>query len=146
MLSTLLVGAQFVLLGALAALALIADWGLASVLAALAGTALGIWTLRANPPGNFNVRPQPRAGARLITHGPYRWVRHPMYSAVLLVGSAPALGAPAGWLMAGWLAWIALVVVLFAKALVEEDRLARIAPEYSEYQRTTCCVFIPWVL
>ena len=145
MLSILLVIAQFALLASLAALALVAHWSTWPLIAILAGVLLGLWALAVNPPGNFHVRPQPRADARLITRGPYRRVRHPMYTAVLLVALGPALGAPLPWSTTAWVAWLALAAVLFVKALVEEDRLARVEPDYAAYQRRTCA-FVPWIL
>ncbi len=51
----------------------------------LVGAAFGLWALRANPIGNFSVYPEPRQAARLITEGPYRWVRHPMYLSLCLM-------------------------------------------------------------
>ena len=59
-------------------------WGFAPL--ALA-TGVGAWTLAHNRLGNFSVLPEPRAGARLVVTGPYAYVRHPMYLAVLLFGS-----------------------------------------------------------
>ena len=97
---------------------------------AAAGIALIAWALYWNRPGNFNVRPLPRAGGRLIEQGPYRWIRHPMYSAVMLCGIAAA------WAAASWQAWLAqaaLVAVLAAKAELEERWMRARHPAYAAY-------------
>jgi protein-S-isoprenylcysteine O-methyltransferase Ste14 len=97
---------------------------------AAAGTALIGWALYWNRPGNFNVRPVPRPGGRLIDQGPYRWIRHPMYSAVMLCGIAAA------WAAASWPPWLveaALVAVLVAKAALEERWMLARHPEYRAY-------------
>ncbi|MDQ3261228.1 MAG: hypothetical protein M3Q00_10690, partial [Pseudomonadota bacterium] len=57
-------------------------------IAVVASIALGIYTLLYNRLGNFNIRPEPKASGRLITSGPYRLIRHPMYSALTLAMAA----------------------------------------------------------
>jgi hypothetical protein len=47
--------------------------------------ALTAWTLRHNKLGNFNIRPIPKACGSLVTTGPYRWVRHPMYTSLSVI-------------------------------------------------------------
>lgn len=133
----LLVAAQLALLALLAAQALL-SWRLqpwpASAWAALAaGVALGGWAVSANRPGNFNVHPAPRAGGRLVREGPYRWIRHPMYSALLLAGLGVVLGA------GGWSALVlgALAIVLWAKSRIEEQGMRAAHPDYADYQRRT---------
>jgi len=103
-------------------------------LLALAGLALGLWALSANRPGNFNVQPAPRAGGRLVQQGPYRWIRHPMYTAVLACAGACSWAAPAPWV---WLATLALAAVLAVKALLEERWMALEHPEYASYRART---------
>lgn len=102
---------------------------------------LALWALAANKPGNFNIRPTPRSGGALITSGPYRWIRHPMYTSVLLAAAAAA------WKSCGAadvLLWLALFGVLLAKAGIEERALLRRFPDYQGYrQRTTR--FVPWL-
>jgi len=137
-----LVAAQFALIGWLvwpftaqawtpAALALLACAGL-----------LGAWTVSHNRPGNFNIRPEPRAGGRLVTGGPYRYVRHPMYSAVLLFGAAEVIAYADGWKVA---AWIALALVLLAKAVLEERGLRTQFAGYAAYAARVRR-FVPWVV
>jgi protein-S-isoprenylcysteine O-methyltransferase Ste14 len=105
------------------------------------GLVLGAWTIGHNRLGNFSVLPEVRRGARLITSGPYRWIRHPMYAAVLLGAAAFVAADPRAWRVA---AWIALLAVLVAKALREERNLRAAFPEYAEYCRRTRR-FVPFV-
>jgi protein-S-isoprenylcysteine O-methyltransferase Ste14 len=137
-LGAVLVALQFALLAGLAAQAAA---GLAAgrlpidaVVAAVAALALGAWALSANRPGNFNIRPLPRAGGELVQHGPYRWIRHPMYSALLLAGIGAARLSGEG---SAWLLLVALAVVLAIKAGVEERGMRATHPAYPDYQRRT---------
>ncbi len=128
----LLVSVQLVMIGVLALLALRAFIAagvpaIAWILLA-AGVALGIWAVSANRPGNFNIRPEPREGGVLIRHGPYRWIRHPMYTAVMVCGLACAVAADNGW---GWACLVTLIVVLVIKAGVEEHGLLHKHPDYA---------------
>lgn len=99
---------------------------------ALAGVAWVGWTVRFNRWGNFNIRPEPRSGARLITDGPYRWVRHPMYLGSLVIALGACVAGPQVWRFA---AWVILAVVLIAKARREERGLLAQFPEYESYRR-----------
>jgi protein-S-isoprenylcysteine O-methyltransferase Ste14 len=108
----------------------------------IAGVLLGAWAIITQRVGNFNIRPDVRVNARLITTGPYRIIRHPMYSAVLLMaGGAVAWdwSLPRGGLFA------ALVVVLWMKLSYEEQLLRTRFPEYASYVERTWRV-VPWVL
>jgi protein-S-isoprenylcysteine O-methyltransferase Ste14 len=96
------------------------------------GLAWVAWTVRHNRPGNFNILPEARAGARLVQSGPYRWVRHPMYlGSLVLAGGAVVIGPLA--VKGG--AWLVLLVVLIAKARLEEAALLRQFSDYESYRR-----------
>lgn len=145
-LGRLLVVLQFVLMAAMAWRALRHGWpepGIAVACGALlAGSAaLAAWTLQVNRPGNFNIRPTPKAGGSLVTHGPYRWIRHPMYGSVLTAALAAALasGGPLDTVL-----WVALLVVLMAKAFLEEEALLARFEQYRGYRQTTKRL-IPWL-
>lgn len=151
-LGTLLVTLQILLMAGLAMIALPgllharAPAGAWVLLGLAAG--LGLWALWCNRPGNFNVRPTPRSGGRLVQQGPYRWVRHPMYSAVLIasgacawVGSQAAERAAVTTMPEGpwwvWLGWFVLLAVLCTKAWLEEHWMLAQHPDYAAYRSRT---------
>lgn len=103
-------------------------------LLAAAAIALAVWTLRHNRLGNFNIRPLPKADAVLVTSGPYHWIRHPIYTALLL--GCAALACSANPLM-GWLTWSALAGVLRWKSALEEQWLREKFPHYAAYSQVT---------
>ena len=107
-----LVALQFGLIAVLCALAwpVLAQGrsGLGPWLLLGTGAALGVWSLASNRPGNFNVRPAPRVGGQLVQTGPYWWVRHPMYAAVMACVLGCAWAASSTW---AWASLVALVAV-----------------------------------
>ena len=142
--SGVLVGLQFALLAVLvvntAPSAFARGWIFALPLFA-AGTVLGLWALGYNKIGNFNIRPEVKAGAELVTRGPYRRLRHPMYTALILVAAGLVAIDPR-------LPRIALLVALFfvlnAKAAREEALLAERFPQYRDYM-ARAARFLPGV-
>ncbi|HNB51198.1 MAG TPA: isoprenylcysteine carboxylmethyltransferase family protein [Anaerolineales bacterium] len=72
---------------------------------------------------------------QLITHGPYRWIRNPLYSIATLYFVSLALVA-ASWFL---LAAIALALVLLTLRLPKEEAglIARFGDEYREYMKRT---------
>lgn len=138
--------AQFVLIAGLIAVAELWVFILAGSLAVigllLAGVVVGALALWANRPGNFNIRPLPKAGGQFVQHGIYRFIRHPMYTAVLLFGLACVVSNA---VLLVWVIWIALAVVLLGKALLEEKLMARQYPGYVVYMSRTRRL-IPWLI
>lgn len=142
----LLVVLQFVLLAGVLGPAA-AGWheaaapALAVALATLA-VAVGLAAVKANRPGNFNVHPEPRAGGRLVEHGIYAHIRHPMYSALLLLALAAIAVAPEATTL---VSAAALAVVLWAKSSLEERWMSAVHPGYAAYRARTRR-FVPGLL
>lgn len=99
-----------------------------------AGVLLVYWTL-ACLGKNLTDTVAVRAAASLITHGPYRWVRHPFYvSAAILMASATLLSA-SGLIGACSL----LVLLLLAIRTPKEEQMLRerFGRAYDEYTAAT---------
>jgi protein-S-isoprenylcysteine O-methyltransferase Ste14 len=98
---------------------------------AVAGFALLQWAHSALS-RNWSDAPRLMTGQTLTTNGPYRWMRHPMYTAFLLILSAPLL-ISANWLVGlSWLAATALDIagrIRFEEALLAET----FGDQYAEY-------------
>ncbi len=105
------------------------------------GILMGLYTLAHNRLGNFAVYPEPLEQARLITSGPYRWVRHPMYLSLLLFMAGIALWNGTLW---NHLSLIALLIAILGKMQREERHLRAKFADYADYCRR-CKRLIPLI-
>jgi methyltransferase len=96
--------------------------GFPMLAAVLAAQALRWWCVRALGP-RWNTRVVVVPGLPLVTAGPYRWLRHPNYLAVVVEGLSLPL-AHGAWLTAV-LFTAANIPVLAARLRVEEAALGR---------------------
>jgi protein-S-isoprenylcysteine O-methyltransferase Ste14 len=82
-----------------------------------------------------------RKGQQLVSHGIYRFIRHPIYTGdiLLLVGLELALNS---WLVLGVLAPL---LVSVRQALAEEAVLAQVIDGYADYRKRTKR-FIPFLV
>ena len=119
-------------------------WSLPPIVAAAsttltwAGIGLLIWAIAVFGRG-VTPSPLPSQKAELRTRGPYRWIRHPMYTGVILLMTGATIDRRS-WLAAAL--WIALVGFLVFKAHWEERRLVETYPGYEDYRRAVSA-FIP---
>lgn len=130
-----LVAAQFLLLGALALLPRGSLW---SVNTAVLTSAIALGTVGAvvailgviGLGVALTPSPIPRANAPLVTGGVFGLVRSPIYSGLMLGGLGLALVGASVW---HGVAWLALVLLLAAKARWEERMLVAQHPDYRAY-------------
>jgi protein-S-isoprenylcysteine O-methyltransferase Ste14 len=102
---------------------------------ALAGFALLQWAQ--NTLGkNWSDTPRMIKEQKLVTTGPYRWIRHPIYTAFILILGA-TLFISANWLIG--FAWIGMTILeILSRIRFEESlMLEYFGSEYGEYKKTT---------
>ncbi len=104
-----------------------------AVFGVIAGGLL-IWTFRSLG-HNLTDTVVTRRNAILVTHGPYRWVRHPFYLASAMTVIANTLITASGFLaVTGTAAFLAIV----ARTSIEERKLVdRFGSDYVDYMRRT---------
>jgi protein-S-isoprenylcysteine O-methyltransferase Ste14 len=100
---------------------------------------LGLWLFyrsHADLGTNWSITLEVRAKHQLVTHGVYRWVRHPMYLALLIYSAGQALALP-NW-VAGPSYGVAMGL-LFALRVGPEERLMleEFGKDYQAYMATT---------
>jgi protein-S-isoprenylcysteine O-methyltransferase Ste14 len=98
------------------------------------------WVLVVNPFAETSVRMQIDRGQTVITSGPYRWVRHPMYvDAILMYFSNPLVrGSVAALLLGGIIACL-----MIARTAMEDGPLRRELPGYEVYATRTGYRLVP---
>lgn len=114
------------------------DW--AGVVLCALGIACALWA-RMHLGRNWGMPMSVKVDSELVTSGPYAYVRHPIYSGVLLAMFGTALTV--GW----W--WLLLFVFFGAyfiySATQEEKRMMREFPsQYPEYKKRTNMI-VPFV-
>lgn len=107
------------------------------LLLALVGSGVSLWSVLEH---RFRVSPFPRPveGALLIESGPYRFVRHPMYSGII----AFTIGAGLAYAnLAAAITGIMFFIFFMAKTGREEEMLVASVPGYRDYRSA-----VPWRL
>jgi protein-S-isoprenylcysteine O-methyltransferase Ste14 len=104
------------------------------------GLGLAVWA-RIHLGRNWGTPMTQKDEPELVTSGPYRLVRHPIYSGILVAGIGTAVAL--SWL---WLAAVGLAGIYFVySAAVEERYLAEQFPDtYPPYKRSTK-MLVPFV-
>jgi protein-S-isoprenylcysteine O-methyltransferase Ste14 len=106
----------------------------------LAGYVITFWVMKENSFASRTV--QVMEGQKVISTGPYRLVRHPMYFGAVLMLLFTPLALGSWWALPGFL----LVGVLIVLRLLNEEKvLGKELPGYSEYCQRTRFRLIPFV-
>jgi len=106
----------------------------------LLGNSLAGWAINSNPFFSAESRLQADRAQRVTSSGPYRFVRHPAYSATLLlwITTGPML---ASWwaIISGFLAGLMMVI----RTVYEDRMLNDELPGYADYARQVRYRLIP---
>ena len=136
--SILLVTLQFVFIFLLLTGSHLNELWLVPAIFILLSVLLVLWAIATMQKSKVRILPEPSAGATLITNGPYRFIRHPMYTSVLL-GTAGLLINHFNWMRLG--VFIALAAVLIIKLTWEEKMLLQKFEAYKNYIAVTSRLF-----
>jgi protein-S-isoprenylcysteine O-methyltransferase Ste14 len=115
---------------------------LVALLAILAGYAIGAWALVENPFFSGMVRIQEERDHRVISSGPYRWVRHPGYAGALLTYVATPLFLDSLW---AYVPVLFLAVVLVIRTRLEDRTLREQLNGYKGYAQRVRYRLLPRV-
>ncbi len=113
----------------------------AGLIGAAVGLGIAIWAFVANPFFSAVVRHQKERGHRVITGGPYRFVRHPGYTGILVASPSLALA------LGSWIAMIPMVLMIpliFRRLFIEDLFLKAELEGYREYARRVPHLLFPW--
>ncbi len=91
---------------------------------------------------NFNIAPEPLSDAKLIIKGPYKYIRHPMYTSVLGITLCYIIASCS---IFNLIMFLVLVIVLIMKLNYEEKLLEKRFGEYADYKIRTKKI-IPFIL
>ena len=141
MISWALLMVQLGLCAALAVRAVSSPWTIPTLAALAAALALAAWAVGTMGFKQLNALPEVRPGAALRTHGAYRWIRHPMYSSLLLGAAACVAARPD---VPNIACAVTLALDLVIKAAREERHLRAAFPDYAAYQQRSWSL-IPWL-
>jgi protein-S-isoprenylcysteine O-methyltransferase Ste14 len=118
-------------------------WTIYPGIASFIGAAVMItWVLVRNPHAESSVRIQHDRGHSVIVSGPYRFIRHPMYAALIQLHQSLAVILGSTWTVG----LAALITILFLWRTALEDRtLRRELPGYEEYTAVTRYRLMPGI-
>jgi len=90
--------------------------------------------------GVIQIAPEPRADGQLVTRGVYSRLRHPIYTAIVILVVGLFLRKPTVLVAIGAAVVVAFLIV---KVRFEEQLLLRRYSDYAEYRRRTWGI-VPW--
>ena len=97
-----------------------------------------LWVMWTNYFTKFDLSFKPRSNARLIPKGPYKFIRHPFSSALLLISLILILNYIT---LARLVAWVAFIVIIFLRVRYEEKIFTSYFNDYKLYKQRTYNLF-----
>ena len=117
-------------------------WVVAAYAIYLLGNSLAGWAINSNPFFSAESRLQTERSQKVTSAGPYRFIRHPAYSAAFLLWITTGLMLESWWaLVPGFLAGTAMVI----RTVYEDRMLTAELPGYREYAQQVRYRLLPGI-
>lgn len=115
-------------------------WVIAAYVIYLLGNSLAGWAINSNPFFSAESRLQTDRAQKVTSGGPYRFIRHPAYSAAFLLWITTGLMLESWWAaVPGFLAGLMMVI----RTVYEDRMLTAELPGYAEYARQVRYRLVP---
>jgi len=108
----------------------------------LLGLTVAIWSRRTLA-GNWSATVTFKQGHELVQTGPYRFVRHPIYTGILLMILGSVIGAGR---LQSWLGFLIVCVGFWIKLKQEESLMLRRFPDQYPAYRTRVEALVPFLI
>ena len=99
------------------------------------GFIISLWGILAMKLGNFNIQPEVKPTAHFVSNGPYKFIRNPMYSGLILFFGAAVIS---NYSLLHMTIFIVLIMVFIEKIKMEEGFLSiKFGEQYTNYLSNT---------
>jgi len=99
------------------------------------GFIVSLWGILAMKLGNFNIQPEVKPSAHFVSNGPYKFIRNPMYSGLILFFGAAVIS---NYSLLHLTVFIILIIVFIEKIKMEEGFLSvKFGDQYTNYLSKT---------
>ena len=105
------------------------------LIAQIIGFILSLWAVIIMKPGYFNIQPEVKSNASFINSGPYRLIRNPMYTGLIVFFGS---GMVNSFRPIPFIVFLILVLIFILKIRLEEKFMKiRFGPAYLQYKSKT---------
>ena len=105
------------------------------VIIQIIGFIISLWGILAMKLGNFNIQPEVKPTAHFVSNGPYKFIRNPMYSGLILFFGAAVIS---NYSLLHTAVFIILIIVFIEKIKMEEGFLSiKFGDQYTNYLSNT---------
>ena len=105
------------------------------LIAQIIGFILSLWAVIIMKPGYFNIQPEVKSNASFINSGPYRLIRNPMYTGLIVFFGS---GMVNSFRLIPCIVFLILVLIFILKIRLEEKFMEnRFGPAYLQYKSKT---------
>jgi len=105
------------------------------ILVQILGFIVSLWGVLAMKLGNFNIQPEVKTTAHFVTNGPYKYIRNPMYTGLIIFFGAAVIS---NYSPISLSVYTVLTIVLLEKIKLEEKFLdLKFGDIYQKYKDRT---------